>query len=1633
MNKNNYSDDEDDSHSVGEKDHHEESMSDKENRDQDMEEEEIGATKKRKTKKSDHHDMEAEESDAGSFRDSSEEDEDEDLDRYQYDDFVVDKDEESDEDGDHGDRKHGRKHEDPEERRRRKEERRKRREEKKAAKDAGKLHRLKKMKVGDTGRDSIDDLLDEDDSGKIRDDRGYDGDIGEESEDEMDDFVVDSHNKPIHRSNRSSKNNRIYEGIFGDEDVSGDVPQKDALSLIKEQYEPSLLEEKHFTDADEDIRKKNVPERLQTRKGTNYSGEKQTYEEAEWIYEMAYSSKDSRDLRQIETISSILKFIQRDLLEVPFIYTYKKDIFETYFTLQDLWNIYDLDEKWAHLVNSKRNLEGIINNNPRLEHYLSSVRECKSEEGIADFYDLFQWVNGLDQNNINRNLLTNGEDFNPPPTQQPRFKRAIKRDLYTIYAKAGLCEFLKYYGMSAQEFGINLMDNFMTNMPTDHSEDPSTAATQFICLEADTMEEVLKATRYLMAHDIGFDPNVRQSIRVIYRRYAYITTTPTPHGFKEIDAFHPYITVKNIREKPFLQFDDTQYLLILKAEKEGYIKTSIGIPSTVHINTILPEMDSLYLSDGTSAISQQWNKERRSILADALTKFLYPLFDKEIRNKLLTEASNRVAFECAKSLEEKLRVAPWQPQNNSSSDDDDDEYESDDNNNRKRTFKIMSFCWGSGKIPTMAVVLDSEAEVVAHAKFDFLCDRVGETMVQGKKQDDDARLHQMLKQHQPRLVLVSGTEMESRQLLDVVRDHVNRLTDDNALKKSVDVYFANPEIGLALQNNAKLTDEFKEYPAVLKHAIAVGRCALDPLTEYSNLCVGSTNDILYLKLNPLQDMIGKDYLLKLLHRCFINVVNAVGVDINKFIRHKFAAGPLQFVAGLGSRKAQALLNSVIRRGGFISSRTTIEKLLNGQDVVYKNCIGFIQIREKYFDDYRDFNPLDDTRIHPEDYTSAYKIAADALDKSVDFHEDSSVIEFVSEIMTKPNKLELIDLDAFADILESRNNTQKKKVLYMIKNELTSPFADIRNYYHPPTYDQIFTWLTGETDETFKSGTLVSVSTIRNSPEGVRCRLENGLEAVIPSDCISDTGDTKSFPRGTTLSCRVKSVDKERFNVTLSCKPSDMDISKWEDMIYHDLKMNGDNKYLNLDPTPPTALLTMTSLSGGNNGNSKALVERRPVPKKEARQKRNVVHPLWKSMNFMEAEKYLKDKPVGEAILRPSSRGHDHITVTFKFWDGIILHHDIKEADKPNAVSLGKSFYMGETKFDSLDEILARHVEYLINNLNDVKTHRYWKSGSKDEIDEFMRKEKSKNPKHIPYRFGIAIERPGYIVLYHVPSNSPRHEYILVKPEGFEMRKKMYASLDELIKHFKNNYAQLLQQQAAQQQHQQMSSLQRPPVNKPSPTSVANNNNNSLSAYKPPAQSSGWSQQPQQPQQSYNNNNNNNNNYPSQQPPISSYNSRPPPSQQPQSGWPQPTNNYPPQQVYSDRRDPFPGSQQPPQMPYQQQQQQQQPRYDNRDFRGQPPQMAPQQGYPSQQPQQQQQQPYRQPPMPQQQQPGGWNQQPPQAPYSQFQPQQQQQPQMPYQQQQQQQTPFNQQQQQQQPYRQQPPQQQPWDDHQSQWD
>ncbi len=241
-----------------------------------------------------------------------------------------------------------------------------------------------------------------------------------------------------------------------------------------------------------------------------------------------------------------------------------------------------------------------------------------------------------------------------------------------------------------------------------------------------------------------------------------------------------------------------------------------------------------------------------------------------------------------------------------------------------------------------------------------------------RKKSDVVKLQQLVKTHRPHLIVLAATSLECR---DIRKEIEDALTDCR-------VGYALPDVGRIFMESERGKKEFRDYPPLLRQAISVGRRVLDPLAELSALwyqdSVQHTYDIQALSLHPLQDRVPLSMLLRALSRTFMEVINAVGVDINRIVHRPFLAAPLQFVCGLGARKSKQLLTDLARKG-FISSRRELSNYLG--PVVARNCAGFIKVStaSSQVDTGKAIiNPLDESRVHPEHYHLARTIMCEAL-------------------------------------------------------------------------------------------------------------------------------------------------------------------------------------------------------------------------------------------------------------------------------------------------------------------------------------------------------------------------------------------------------------------------------------------------------------------------------------------------------------------------------------------------------------------------------------------------------------------------------------------------------------------------------
>uniref|UniRef100_A0A8D3CLP5 SPT6 homolog, histone chaperone and transcription elongation factor n=1 Tax=Scophthalmus maximus TaxID=52904 RepID=A0A8D3CLP5_SCOMX len=1201
-----------------------------------------------------------------------------------------------------------------------------------------------------------------------------------------------------------------------DQDEEGwDRPKKQTKrrqgrKSIFEIYEPSELESSHMTDQDNEIRTTDMPERFQLRSiPVKPAEDDELEEEAEWIFRHGFSTltismQESTDYLDrgtttnfsrkgpstIAKIKEALNFMRNQQFEVPFIAFYRKEYVEPELNINDLWKVWQWDEKWTQLKTRKQNLTRLFQ---KMQSYqfeqisadpdkpladgirpldtsdMERLKDVQTLEELGDVYNHFLLYYGRDipkmQNAAKtskkrlkkiKEVTEDGEMDEEEEQQQkgPDLKLASRRDMYSICQSVGLDGLAKKFGLTPEQFGENLRDSYQRHETEQFPAEPVELAKDYVCSQFTTPETVLEGTRYMVAMQIAREPLVRHVLRQTFQERAKINIKPTKKGKKEIDEAHFAYSFKYLKNKAVKELNGDQFLKMCLAEEEGLLSIDIcidliGVKGYAGDQTYFDEIKQFYYRDEFSHQVQEWNRQRTLAIERALTQFLYPQMAKELKSKLIAEAKESIS--CCRRLYNWLKVSPYRPDQQVEEDDD-----------------LMDESQGKG-IRVLGVAY--------------------------------------------------APSRDAQMIMEDIKRTISELEQESSLP-AVGVELVDNELATLYMNSKKSEVDFRDYPPLLRQAVSIARKIQDPLVEYAQVC-SSDEDILCLKLHPLQEQVVKEDLLSALYCEYINRVNEVGVDVNRAIAHPHTQSLVQYVCGLGPRKGSHLLKILKQNNTRLENRTQLVTMCHMGPKVFINCAGFIKIDTASLGDSTDsyIEVLDGSRVHPETYEWARKMAVDALEYD-ESAEDANPAGALEEILENPERLKDLDLDAFAEELERQGYGNKGITLYDIRAELSCRYKDLRVPYRIPNTEEVFNLLTKETPETFYIGKLItSIVTgiahrrpqgesydqaIRNDstglwqcpfcqqdnfPElsevwnhfdsgscpgqaiGVRSRLDNGVQGFIPTKFLSDKVVKHPEERvkvGMTVHCRIMKIDIEKFSVDLTCRTSDLmdKANEWKlpKDSYYDFDTETEDQKLDED-----------------------------LKKKQQRTpyiKRVIAHPNFHNISFNQAEKMMETLDQGDLIIRPSSKGENHLTVTWKVADGIYQHVDVREEGKENAFSLGHTLWINSEEFEDLDEITARYIQPMASFARDLLGHKYFQEchgGSKEKMEELLVRTKREKPTFIPYFISSCKELPGKFILGYQPRGKPRVEYVTITPDGFRYRSQIFPTVNGLFRWFKDHY------------------------------------------------------------------------------------------------------------------------------------------------------------------------------------------------------------------------------------------------------
>ncbi|KAJ5074909.1 transcription elongation factor spt6 [Anaeramoeba ignava] len=761
---------------------------------------------------------------------------------------------------------------------------------------------------------------------------------------------------------------------------------------------------------------------------------------------------------------------------------------------------------------------------------------------------------------------------------------------------------------------------------------------------------------------------------------------------------------------------------------------------------------------------------------------------------------------------------------------------------KNKGFRIIGCSYLSNNLPLGLSLINEKGNYVDSIKLKYFLKRdqginVREIDKQ-RKQKDILKLIKFIKECKPHVIVIGTNSLICRKIYDDILVLIK-----TKIKKDIQVTFIESDVAQIYSNSKKSEEEFPTKNVVIRHSISLARRLQNPILEISGLVYKTVNNAVYLPLHPLKHFIPKKELKQILIWKIVDVVSQVGIDIDKIQEQPQIANILPFIPGLGVRKSQYIIRQIANKK-YINSRESFYETEIVSENVFRNCSGFIRFKNSS-------EPLDKTRIHPENYTLAKKICDECYDIAMkeretnrndigtiddyededenEENEDEMVVRRFGDdydyeenyeenierrkktitneekeirkktrfIMDHPEILNKLDLETFAKKLVEENvwEVEKMETIKLIKNELSNPFADPRFKYQDLTPKELFYLLSGETEETLKEGCLVEATVFKIINEkGIYCRLTNGLTGFIHKRNLTiekkeedkekdkDKEDNRRERRrkedieldkiikvGEVLICKVMSIKEDRFLIELTSKKEEVESKE-------------------------NMMMGITEEYFDRNKEEKMIEEKLKVQEdKRIYQPRAIVHPYFKNITYQQAESFLKDKPRDSLIFRPSSKGINHLTLSWKFNDEIILHEDVIEEDKANPFVIGKVLIIRNQKYDDLDEIKAGFVETISSYVDDMLEFNSFKNiEDEEEIEKELKKEKENNPKRIPYFIVNSKKYGGKFEFCFLPNTTVKKVYISISPNGFQIFDKVFTELEELVKYFKRKYQESTQ-------------------------------------------------------------------------------------------------------------------------------------------------------------------------------------------------------------------------------------------------
>lgn len=405
----------------------------------------------------------------------------------------------------------------------------------------------------------------------------------------------------------------------------------------------------------------------------------------------------------------------------------------------------------------------------------------------------------------------------------------------------------KTRGSKAREKGLEPLAEMIMQQ---RSVNPAVLAENYVNEEVAGVEEALGGARDIIAEWINEDQRVRNAVRRVYERNAFVKSKlikgKEEEGAKYADYFEFH--------EPLKRCPSHRLLALFRGEREGFLRVSVEPEEELALERI----NERVLRNNSACAEQV-----QTAAKDAYKRLLGPSIETEYRNLYKEKADDEAIRVFADNLQQLLLMPPL----------------------GEKSILAIDPGFRTG---CKVVCLDRQGNLV-HNETIYPHPPQRETSQAAKK------VKSLVDAYKIEAIAI-GNGTASRETEYFIRNYVRFETD-------VQVYVVS-ENGASIYSASDVgREEFPDYDVTVRGSVSIGRRLMDPLAELVKI------DPKSIGVGQYQHDVDQKRLQESLDQVVVSCVNKVGVQVNTASRHL-----LTYVSGLGPALARNITDYIHENG-----------------------------------------------------------------------------------------------------------------------------------------------------------------------------------------------------------------------------------------------------------------------------------------------------------------------------------------------------------------------------------------------------------------------------------------------------------------------------------------------------------------------------------------------------------------------------------------------------------------------------------------------------------------------------------------------------------------------------------------------